>query len=142
MSLPEVKYIYFHSFVNIIVNNCKKTANFTVLSYNSPLNAVFKPIFSILQYWPVFIYKLLRAWRRWRVIRREIDSEKTPIVRKAFELYATGEYTLKAVAKILEQAGLRSYKGNILNSKRFAFLAKNGWRALASGGGGACPPKL
>jgi len=48
-----------------------------------------------------------------------------------FELYSTGEYTLKAVAKILEQAGLRSYKGNILNSKRFAFLAKNGWRAIS-----------
>ena len=45
----------------------------------------------------------------------DIDSEKTPLVRKAFELYATGEYTLKAVAIILEQAGLRSYKGNVLS---------------------------
>ena len=117
--------------IYIIVNNCKKTQKFTVLSYNSPLNAVFKPIFSILQDWPVFIYKLLRAWRRCVFVRREIDSEKAPIVRKIFELYATGEYTLKAVAKILEQAGLRSYKGNMLNSKRLVFLAKNGWRAIS-----------
>ena len=36
-------------------------------------------------------------------------------MRKAFELYATGEYTLKAVAIILEQAGLKSYKGNVLS---------------------------
>src|SRR3972149_11919788 len=112
--------------IYIIVNNCKKTQKFTVLSYNSPLNAVFKPIFSILQDWPVFIYKLLRAWRRCVFVRREIDSEKAPIVRKIFELYATGEYTLKAVAKILEQAGLiRRYKDNMLNSKRLDFLAKN-----------------
>src|SRR4030065_2637422 len=45
----------------------------------------------------------------------DIDSEKSPLVRKAFELYATGEYTLKAVAIILDQAGLISYKGNVLS---------------------------
>src|SRR3989337_4346896 len=126
--------------IYIIVNNCKKTANFTVLSYNSPLNAVFKPIFSILQDWPVFIYKLLRAWRRCVFVRREIDSEMLRLCEK--RLNFTGEYTLKAVAKILEQAGLRSYKGNILNSKRFAFFAKNGWRAISSLAerGGVEPP--
>jgi len=45
----------------------------------------------------------------------DVDSEKAPLVKKAFELYATGEYTLKALAKVLEQAGLRSYKGNVLS---------------------------
>lgn len=34
-------------------------------------------------------------------------------MRKAFGLYATGEYTLKAVAIILDQARVRSYKGNV-----------------------------
>jgi hypothetical protein len=37
-----------------------------------------------------------------------------PFVKKAFELYAVGEYTLKALVKVLDQAGLRSYKGNVL----------------------------
>ena len=45
----------------------------------------------------------------------DLDKNKAPFVRKAFELYATGEYTLKAVVIILEQAGLRSYKGNVLS---------------------------
>jgi hypothetical protein len=45
----------------------------------------------------------------------DVDNEKSPFVRKAFELYSSGEYTLKAVAIILDQAGLRSYKGNVLS---------------------------
>ncbi len=45
----------------------------------------------------------------------DFDPERGPIVRKAFELYSTGEYTLKALAKILEKAGLRSYKGKVLS---------------------------
>ena len=44
----------------------------------------------------------------------EVDLERAPLVRKGFELYSIGEYTLKALAKTLEQAGLRSYKGNVL----------------------------
>jgi len=55
----------------------------------------------------------------------DIDSEKAPLVRKAFELYATGEYTLKAVAIILEQAGLRSYKGNVLSVSCVQRLLQN-----------------
>ena len=55
----------------------------------------------------------------------DIDSEKAPLVRKAFELYATGEYTLKAVAIILDQAGLRSYKGNVLSVSCVQRLLQN-----------------
>ena len=45
----------------------------------------------------------------------DVDIEKAPLVRKAFELYATGKYTLKQIAKILKDLGLRSYKGNVLS---------------------------
>ena len=46
----------------------------------------------------------------------DVDNEKAPLVRKAFELLRDfGEYTLKSVAIILDQAGLRSYKGNVLS---------------------------
>ena len=44
----------------------------------------------------------------------DIDLEKAPLVRKGFELYATGKYTLKQIAKFLKDLGLRSYKGNVL----------------------------
>ena len=43
-----------------------------------------------------------------------LDTEKAPLVRKGFELYATGKYTLKQIAKFLKDLGLRSYKGNVL----------------------------
>ncbi len=55
----------------------------------------------------------------------DIDSEKAPFIRKAFELYATGEYTLKALAKVLDQAGLRSYKGNVLSVSCVQRLLQN-----------------
>ncbi len=44
----------------------------------------------------------------------DVDSEKAPLVRKGFELYSTGKYTLKQIARALKDLGLRSYKGNIL----------------------------
>ena len=45
----------------------------------------------------------------------DIDEEKAPLIKKAFELYSTGKYTLKQIAKVLKDFGLRSYKGNILS---------------------------
>ncbi|MEO0075870.1 MAG: recombinase family protein, partial [candidate division WOR-3 bacterium] len=54
----------------------------------------------------------------------DVDNEKAPIVRKPFELYATGEYTLKAL-KVLDQAGLRSYKGNVLSVSYVQRLLQN-----------------
>ena len=44
----------------------------------------------------------------------DVDTGKAPLVRKGFELYATGKYTLKQIAKIWKDLGLRSYKGNVL----------------------------
>ena len=43
-----------------------------------------------------------------------LDTGKAPLVRKGFELYATGKYTLKQIARALKDLGLRSYKGNVL----------------------------
>ena len=44
----------------------------------------------------------------------DTDPEKASLVRKGFELYATGKYTLKQIARALKDVGLRSYKGNVL----------------------------
>ena len=45
----------------------------------------------------------------------DVDLEKAPLIKKSFELYSTGKYTLKQIAKILKDLGLRSYKGNVLS---------------------------
>ena len=37
------------------------------------------------------------------------------LVRKAFELYATGDYTLKAIKQFLADSDLESYKGSVLS---------------------------
>ena len=44
----------------------------------------------------------------------DIDLEKAPLVRKGFELYATGKYTLKQISRAFKDMGLRSHKGNVL----------------------------
>jgi len=44
----------------------------------------------------------------------DVDIEKAPLVRKGFEMYSSGKYTLKQIAKLLKDLGLRSYKGNVL----------------------------
>ncbi|MGH3442624.1 MAG: recombinase family protein, partial [Nitriliruptorales bacterium] len=41
----------------------------------------------------------------------EIDSETAPLVREAFELYATGQWTLTTLAAELEKRGLRTRNG-------------------------------
>ena len=44
----------------------------------------------------------------------DMDLEKAPIIHKGFEIYSTGKYTLKQIAKYFKDLGLRSYRGNIL----------------------------
>jgi site-specific DNA recombinase len=44
----------------------------------------------------------------------DIDLERAEIIRKGFELYATGKYTLKQIARAFKDMGLRSQKGNVL----------------------------
>ncbi|MDI6801299.1 MAG: recombinase family protein [Thermodesulfovibrionales bacterium] len=55
----------------------------------------------------------------------DIDPEKALLVRKAFEIYATGEYPLKALADVLENAGLRSHQGNVLSVSCVQHILKN-----------------
>ena len=43
------------------------------------------------------------------------DPEKAAYVRKAFQLFATGEHTFRSLARELEKAGLRSYRDNVLS---------------------------
>jgi DNA invertase Pin-like site-specific DNA recombinase len=44
----------------------------------------------------------------------DIDADRAKLIRKGFELYATGKYTLKQIARAFKDMGLRSHKGNVL----------------------------
>ena len=63
-----------------------------------------------------------------------VDPEREPLVRLAFELYATGEYALSDLAMLLEARGLRTrstprYPARPLSAKRLQVLLHNDYYA-------------
>ncbi len=55
----------------------------------------------------------------------DLDPEKAPIVRKAFELYSTGEFTLDAIKEFLEAQGLCSRTGKLMGKASVQTMLKN-----------------
>ena len=55
----------------------------------------------------------------------DTDKEKAPVIRKCFELYATGDHTLKNIKQFLADTGINSYKGNILSCSCVQRMLKN-----------------
>jgi len=53
------------------------------------------------------------------------DPEKAPLVKMAFELYATGKYTFGKLRQILNAKGLRSVKGRQMHVYRYEYLLQN-----------------
>jgi len=51
-----------------------------------------------------------------------IDEEKAPLIRKMFELYATGNYSLEKLVEVMWKEGLRTKRGNKLCKSRMASL--------------------
>ena len=54
-----------------------------------------------------------------------IDKEKAPLIKKAFELYTTGKYTLEEIRKIINNLGLRGRKGKLLSVSNYQYLLRN-----------------
>ncbi len=54
-----------------------------------------------------------------------IDEEKAPLVKKMFELYATGNYSLKRLSEIMYKEGLRSNYGHKVPKSRIHELLKD-----------------
>ncbi len=54
-----------------------------------------------------------------------IDERVAPLVRKMFELYATGGHSVKTLAKKMYDEGLRSLKGNKLTNSRIHSLLRD-----------------
>ncbi|MBK8483865.1 MAG: recombinase family protein [Saprospiraceae bacterium] len=45
---------------------------------------------------------------------KNVDKIQGPLVRKTFELYATGNYSLEQLTKVMKELGLRNTRGNFL----------------------------
>ena len=54
-----------------------------------------------------------------------VDREKAKLIRKAFELYATGEYPLSEVRKMINDCGLVGKKGKTLSVSNYQYILKN-----------------
>ena len=76
-------------------------------------------------------YLNVREWIDGREIRTiEIDPERAPLVKLAFDLYATGDYALNDLCTILEARGLRSRPSRsntakVLGNNRISDLLRN-----------------
>ncbi|PIS40034.1 MAG: hypothetical protein COT32_01945, partial [Candidatus Nealsonbacteria bacterium CG08_land_8_20_14_0_20_36_22] len=55
----------------------------------------------------------------------DLDKDKAPFIRKAFELYATGDYTLKAVNQFLADSRITSYRKRPLSVSCVQRFLKN-----------------
>ena len=55
----------------------------------------------------------------------EIDEEEAKFVREIFELYSTGNYGVKKLAKILYEKGYTSRDGNMLNQTTLTRMLRN-----------------
>ena len=56
---------------------------------------------------------------------KSIDPIRGPLIRKAYELYASGHYGLKALGKELHRLGLRNRRGGIVSLNGLSRLLKN-----------------
>ena len=54
-----------------------------------------------------------------------VDKEKSPFIKKAFEAYATGNYTLKNLRKKINGLGLVGKSGKMLSVSNYQYLLQN-----------------
>lgn len=56
---------------------------------------------------------------------KEIDPEKGPLVKMAFELYVSGKFPLKKLAEEMYRLGLRNIRGRIVSINGLSLMLKN-----------------
>ena len=54
-----------------------------------------------------------------------VDKEKAKYIKRAFEMYATGEYPLAQIRKIINAIGLVGKKGKMLSVSNYQYMLKN-----------------
>ena len=57
--------------------------------------------------------------------RVEHDAEAAPLIKQAFELFASGRYERAEVLRIVTAVGLRTKKGRRLSQQSFCNMLKN-----------------
>src|SRR5215813_6569644 len=57
--------------------------------------------------------------------RKEVDPAKAPLVRKAFELYASARYNLEGLIEEMYRLGLRNRKGGKVTPNGFSVMLNN-----------------
>ncbi len=57
--------------------------------------------------------------------RPVIDNRKSYYIRKIYDLYATGRYSLKQISDMLYEEGFRSVRGNKVYKSKIEFILKN-----------------
>ncbi|MBU3965623.1 recombinase family protein [Patescibacteria group bacterium] len=54
-----------------------------------------------------------------------LNKEKAPLIKKAFEVYASGNHTLKNLRKIINGLGLKGRRDSLLSVSNFQYLLQN-----------------
>ena len=54
-----------------------------------------------------------------------VDKEKSPFIKKAFEIYSSGNHTLKNLRKIINGLGLVGKKGKMLSVSNYQYFLQN-----------------
>ena len=54
-----------------------------------------------------------------------VDKKKSKLIRKAFEIYSTGEYPLAEIRKIINSLGLVGKKNKTLSVSNYQYMFKN-----------------
>ena len=54
-----------------------------------------------------------------------VDKEKSSLIKKAFEAYASGKYTLKEIRKIINDLGLKGRRDSLLSVSNFEYFLQN-----------------
>jgi len=56
---------------------------------------------------------------------KSIDKIRAPLIRKAFELYASGKYNLESLTETMRKLGLRNSRGNFIHLTGMAVILHN-----------------
>jgi len=56
---------------------------------------------------------------------KSIDKIRAPLIRKAFELYASGKYNLESLTETMRKLGLRNSRGNFIHLTGMALILHN-----------------
>lgn len=57
--------------------------------------------------------------------QKTVDKIRAPLVKKAFELYASGKYNLETLTEAMQKFGLRNSKGNFIQMTAMALILHN-----------------